>query len=348
VGDATHQPIDAPALHVVQVLATTGVNADGSPKDPEVITDGATNVVPSSSIRLRFDRYLLPSSISRQAACLRSSTDPVTDYTKCNGGVFFQPSYDPVRREVVLRQQAGARLAPNTLYVLTLYQPSIKGDCTADVPTSCGILAFDRAPLEKAFTFQFKVTDQPPPKMNDETLPPAVFCGDNGAAVAIGQTCGYAGCHASSGDVGAAEGLSFYNLQFNDPTDTLRTAINRVAHQTQEGEAASLVEGTPARFGRAMPIIDAFAHDPAKDAVEGSRGNPGNSYLLYKVLVGMSMDGAPADIKVPDAEIARLRASVVVGLPMPPPDIATGPLTGDQLLNVSNWIAQGAPFPTCQ
>jgi len=350
VGDAQYQATDTPPVHVAHALGTLAIKADGTPEDPlEIAADGTTKVVPSTSLRLRFDRFLLPSSISRQAACLRADTGDVADATKCTGGVFLQPTYDPVRREVVLRQRPGDRLALGTLYKLTLYQPQIEGDCATDL-TACGVLAFDRAALEKPFTITFRTVDVDPGNAKDEAAPDVVFCGDKGAAVALAATCAYATCHGpSSGDScvptasnkysGCAEGLSFYNLQFGNFTDTQQTAINRVAHQTMMGESASTPEKTPARFGRAMPLIDAF--NP------GVTGSPGNSYVMYKILTGMSIDAAPDDIKPSADEVQRLLDSVVVGMPMPPPDLATGPLDAEQLTNVSNWIAHGAPFSNC-
>ncbi|MBK8251509.1 MAG: hypothetical protein IPK82_02430 [Polyangiaceae bacterium] len=238
---------------------------------------------------------------------------------------------------MVLRQAAGDRLALDTLYKVTLFVPSIEGDCTGEDPVSCGVRAFDNAVLAQAYTFTFKTVATDPGDVPDETPPPADFCGTTGALNSL-IGCGYSPCHAPVKDgPGAAAGLDLSGLLLDDPFPLQATAINRVAHQTQMGESASNIEETPARFGRAMPIIDAF--DP------GNSGNPGNSYLMYKLLVGPSMDDAPADIRPSDEEIARLQASVVVGLPMSA-DGST--LNGDQLLGLSNWIARGAPTPSCQ
>ncbi len=112
------------------------------------------------------------------------------------------------------------------------------------------------------------------------------------------------------------------------------TAINRVARQTQQGERGNEPDRNPLRFGRAMPIIDASAADTAA-------GSPGNSYLLYKLAVGRSAIGEAA---LDEAEIARLRDSVVVGMPMPP----SSNLRDIDLKAIAEWIAQGAPVPACQ
>ncbi|MEZ4311824.1 MAG: hypothetical protein R3F14_27655 [Polyangiaceae bacterium] len=323
------------------MLATTELAPDGTPLDPaDLLADATLTVVPSTSLRLRFDRFLLPATLLRQAACLRSNLADVTDFTQCEGGVFLQPAYDPVRREVVLRQPAGDRLELDTAYKLTLFVPDIEGDCTGEDPTSCGFRAFDRAPLEQAYTVTFKTVAVDPGPVPDEAPPPADFCGGDGAAISfIG--CGYSPCHAPTfNGPGAAAGLDLSGLLPGDTFDSFAlraTAINRVSHQTQMGERAFDPEETPARFGRAMPIIDAF--DP------GTAGSPGNSYLLYKLLVGPSMDSAPADIRPSDEEMARLRNGLVVGLPM---SADGSKLSGDALLALSNWIARGAPTPKCQ
>lgn len=332
--------MDTPPIHVLHVLATRSLAAGGAPSDPVELTAPTDEVVPSASIRLRFDRFLLPSTISRQAMCLRPNMDEVSDYTKCSGGVFVQPSYDPVRREIVIRQEAGARLKLATLYTLTLFRATLEGDCTVDNPTSCGVLGFDRAPLEAPFTVSFHTADNNDASALDEGPPPIDYCGDNGVAKALGS-CAYSRCHAPGGEIGPAEGLSFYKIQAlpgdassDDPTALNSTAVNRAAHQTQVGESASKVEETPARFGRAMPLIDAFDLNKA--------GSPGNSYLIYKLLARGTVPGASDDLQPSAEEVKRLRDSVVVGMPMPPEGTSL-PLTQEQLLALSNWIEQGAP-----
>lgn len=319
----------------MKLLATT---PDSTPDDPEDITAGGDAlVVPSASLRLRFDRFLLPASIVRQAFCLRPNVGDVKTFTECAGGVFFEPAYDPVRREVILRQPAGERLALDTVYKLTIFAAAIEGGCTGTDPNSCGVLSFDRVPLEQPVTFLLKTVASDPGDVPDEATPPADFCGPDGVVGSL-VGCAYSPCHApAKGGPGAASGLDFSGLIAGNTYPLAVTAINRVAHQTQVGERADDPEETPARFGRAMPIIDAF--DP------GVTGSPGNSYLLYKLLTGPSIEGAPDDIRPSDEEIARLRDSVVVGLPMSPDGTKLSPA---QLLALSNWIARGAPTPKCQ
>ncbi|MEZ4301399.1 MAG: hypothetical protein R3B70_41075 [Polyangiaceae bacterium] len=323
------------------MLATTELAPDGTPLDPaDLLADATLTVVPSTSLRLRFDRFLLPATLLRQAACLRSNLADVTDFTQCEGGVFLQPAYDPVRREVVLRQPAGDRLELDTAYKLTLFVPDIEGDCTGEDPTSCGFRAFDRAPLEQAYTVTFKTVAVDPGPVPDEAPPCGLLrWGRRGHLLSSAAATPRCRPHLQRRP-GAAAGLDLSGLLPGDTFDSFAlraTAINRVSHQTQMGERAFDPEETPARFGRAMPIIDAF--DP------GTAGSPGNSYLLYKLLVGPSMDSAPADIRPSDEEMARLRNGLVVGLPM---SADGSKLSGDALLALSNWIARGAPTPKCQ
>jgi len=341
VGDPEYQPVDAPAVQSLNALATLSLNDDGTPTEPAVLVENATAVVTSTSLRLRFSRFLLPSSISRQAFCLRSDTADVATFVDCANGVFLQPSYDPVKREVVLRQEAGVRLATDTLYKLTVLQATTDGECSTEEPTACGVRAFDRAALDKAYAYSFTTAETSPENAVDESAPPAVFCNPegsfDGAAFAL-SGCAYSPCHAPAPALGAAEGLDFSGISNGDDLyPTSSTAINRVAHGTQMGGRADDIEETPARFGRAMPIID--AHDP------GTAGSPGNSYLMYKLLVGSAAKELSSDIRPSDEEIARLRASVVVGMPMPG-NSDTG-MSETRLLNISNWIARGAPMEKC-
>lgn len=305
--------------------------ADGTPAAPTELdaTKGST-VLPSSAIYLRFDRFLLPSSISRQSVCLRPAVGAVKSYTDCTGGLTILPSYDPVKREVVLRQQPGARLSLGTTYTVTLFVPTVEGTCDSDIAGSCGIRAFDRATLAEPYTFTFTTTDVDPGTLPDDAAPAPDFCGDKGAATAF-LACSYSPCHAESqdGKLGPAEGLDLLDVE-----GIRGTAINHVAHQTEMGEHADDPEETPARFGRAMPIIQPKS--------------PGDSYLMYKLLVGENLASAKSAFTPSADEIARLRASLVVGMPMPPSEGSSSELDEEFVLNLSAWIAGGAPTPTCQ
>ena len=371
---------DAPAVQLVEVLVTTGVDADGAPIRSRVANDGTTRgVLGTSSIILRFDRFLDPLSPTRQAICLQPTLGRTTSYLDCQGVDFLQPTYDPVWRRVEYRQQAGARLAAQTTYQLTIFR--------APDDAAPGFRAFDGAPFGQDATLELATAAMDPPAATDE-LPPKGdrFCEDApcleaceaaptvkacGAPCAITATacaaacateacrgeCATAaascraacigacrarcpagvarllgvcaGCHGASVDgpdgfVGAAAGLDL-----SSSAGIVATALGQVAHQTQTGEHAARGEAHPARFGRAMPIV--------------SPGFPGDSYLLYKQIVGA--DYAASEAAPALDEIERLRATVVVGMPMPPA-AGTWPGLGG-LAQQTRWIGLGAETQAC-
>jgi hypothetical protein len=351
VGDPSTQPVDAPSLHLVSVLATTDLDDDFHPVRTPIGQDGAMPVLPTASFVLKFDRFLLPSSAIRQSVCIQSDlgTD-VRTYDDCENGISLEPSYDPIRREVIYRRKLDEpRLAVDTQYRLTVLPP-------AEGTGPAGFRAFDGAPLEAKVQIDFSTVAQEPPGASDE-LPPGgdLFCARDPECLSM--CAGDAGCQAACAKIGAeplitdcGNGASCHRTVYDSATKELMraaaegldlysvaaiqaTAVGKVAHQTQTGGRADDPDESPLRFGRAMPIIDP--------------GNPGNSYLLYKIAVGPNVleDAAAAE------EIQRLRAGLVVGLPMPPysgPDPAsnaTFTIAGADLL--SAWIAQGAPTRDC-
>ncbi|MBM4358258.1 MAG: hypothetical protein FJ096_09115 [Deltaproteobacteria bacterium] len=152
----------------------------------------------------------------------------------------------------------------------------------------------------------------------------------------IFRACGFAPCHSArvdpTPDFAAVPPLG---LDLSSPGALAATALGVTAHLSQHGEAATESDPSGARFGRAMPIID-----PA---------NPGNSFLVYKLLINGRNFG---DIELGtslESEIDRLRAGAIAGIPMPGPN---GPdtnrleLDGEtsqrQLQLISDWIAAGA------
>jgi hypothetical protein len=107
------------------------------------------------------------------------------------------------------------------------------------------------------------------------------------------------------------------------------TAIDVTAHQSHTGEAASVAVVGGNRFGRAMAII--------------KRSDPGNSFLLYKLLINaQNFDAAELSGALGD-EITRLRAGAIAGIPMPAAIAAdAAPLSQTELQLISDWIAHGA------
>jgi len=122
----------------------------------------------------------------------------------------------------------------------------------------------------------------------------------------------------------------------------LRTpaAVARVAHQTETGATTGSTNQSPRRFGTNMPIIDP--------------GRPENSYLIYKLLIGVPAylpeqrggcpEGDRCEPPSPD-EIGRLRAWFVRGEPMPlaenPNDSAQRFIHHDEAEQIRAFIGHG-------
>jgi len=309
------------------VSVTTGLDANGAPERSE-LTDGSTVALPTTSITLQFDRFIEAQDAIRQAVCIRSNTAPVNGPLECEGAVFLRPYYNPARRQLSFFQQDGkAELEPDTLYQLTVFSP------TTD--ERFGVRAFDGGPLEATVSFQFRTaaaggTNREQPPSGDLFCEPELCfeacagdpdcetaCGV-GAKVAL-QPCTNPTCHAQVNDLAPAMGLNL-----TDGRHVVATAIGRVANQTQTGENADVPVSSSLRFGRAMPIIDP--------------GNPGNSYLLYKILAHETL--AAGDPTLMPGELDRLRANMVVGAPMPiKPSLG---LSQEDASRIAEWIAAGA------
>ncbi|APR78110.1 Hypothetical protein A7982_03457 [Minicystis rosea] len=333
-GAAAEQPVDVPPLHVVDVLAATGTTPDGKLLYEPLARDGSTYVLSTTAIKVRFDRLLLPVSASRQAVCLQPLLKDVRSPTDCNAGLFLEPAYDPVRREVTFRLALGTKLTPGLLYTLTAY--------LAVKDTPFGFQSFDGAPLPALVRFEMGVKndgDTPPPEdllpANDHYCAGPVpscegdDCGRSVAAIFGATGCGSASCHGSADTAAGLDTTSASGLE--------ASAIGRSAHGTQTGEHARDPDELPARFGRAMPIVDPAA--------------PGNSYLLYKLLANpktpleVPFDGAPGAVP---SEVQRVQRTIIAGMPMPPSTAIEATLRPGEAEWIGEWILQGAPVrATC-
>lgn len=294
----------------------------------------------TSSIRLRFDRFLLPGDAIRQSLCLQPLSDTVQTLQDCTQGVFLEPTYDPVRRMAIYRLPAGTTLVADTRYWLTVLSPTDDSDF--------GFRAFDGARLEANVVLQFSTTttNLPGPPVDpalDEggrlAVSQELFCSASACVASCGMdmlcqdkcpvsgglVLGCGGCHSPIENGGTAMGLDLSSA------NRISAIFGRVAHQTQTGGNADEPDSKPRRFGRAMPQIDP--------------GNPGNSYVLYKMLIGPIYLRSSAAAGMAPGEVDRLRASVVPGLPMPPYDLYAVPEGGVDA--ISTWIATGAATPTC-
>ncbi|WP_437746385.1 hypothetical protein WME73_16330 [Sorangium sp. So ce302] len=322
MGEATLQPIDAPPVQLIEARATTSLDQNYQPVRTALDPAGTTEVLSTASFVLKFDRYLLPSSVSAtvgaESVCVSGDLATVQTYADCVNPIALAPTYNPVQREVIFRQIEGMPgLVPGTRYALTVFKP-------ADEAALSGIRAFDGASLGGNTRIEFSVAATNPPQAMPERPPSGDFycqrdlecvaemCADDpvcsvcvkGAAYFL-STC--VGCHFD-GSAAAGLNLNLGGPMFNRIDALLDTAIGRTAHQTQMGEKAHMGEASPERFGRAMPLIDP--------------GNPGNSYLLYKILIGQSASDPSLSADAAEKlrqETERLQAAFVVGMPMPPP-----------------------------
>ena len=310
-----------------------------TPQNPSAGTNDL--VQRTSSVRLRFDRFLLPGEAIRQSLCLQPLSDDVPTIDKCAQGVFLEPTYDPVQRIATyrLRPDQTPALLADTRYWLTLLSP------TEESPF--GFSAFDGAPLEANVVLQFSTTKTNLPggpvdpaldAAAQRVISEELFCTADACITSCGMddACkskcpvrkslpnGCGGCHGPIEFGSSAMGLDL------SQANRINSIIGRVANQTQTGANADEPDSKPRRFGRAMPQIEA--------------ANPGNSYLLYKMLIGGTYARSPAAAGLAEGEIDRLRASVVVGLPMPPYDIYAIPDSAVDAL--SAWISTGAATPT--
>jgi hypothetical protein len=299
IGGGAVGPDAPPPLSLVGVDVLAAANSD----EPHWIgladSEGA---LLDTTIELRFDRFLEPREVTRQAVCLRSELAPVSEALDCSGGVFLRPAYDPTRRVVQLRVSDDDLLEPDTLYALTVF---------VALDAGTGFRSFDGEPLEERAEFRFRTGSERRPEGFD---PSPVRCEE-----AVGWLA--ARCGACHGATDAAAGLDLSSAEGLE-----RTAIGQVAHGTQYGNAGPNPLVRPPRFGRQMSLIV-----PA---------DPGQSYLLYKSLAASGEQSHD----LLEGEIARLRTSLVVGDPMPPPTRAAVELGEDegQLGWLSRWISEGA------
>jgi hypothetical protein len=313
-------PVDAPPLHVVEIQAATSV-ANGELVYAPIDPNGSTAVVPTTSIKLRFDRFLLPDTATRQALCVQPDLTPVTTIDDCIANVFFEPAYDPMQIEVTFRQRSdNPPLQQGSTYELTTYAALYDGDF--------GFRTFEGIGLGAVSSVEFSVQSGAGPWPYDPISTADHFCaGPSKSVRPVSQMlagCAYASCHDGDRST-AAEGL-----MLDTPADILATAMGYTAHETEDGENGFVPDESPPRFGRAMPILDP--------------GAAGNSYLIYKLIANAQI---PLPVTLIAGERERVLEQIVVGMPMPPstrPKALLGPGEPEWL---SEWLIQGAPVTKC-
>jgi hypothetical protein len=336
---------------VLLLAATLGAcdflsQQDDPPLAPPFVHAIAANVGPTTplpidgAIQIAFDRYLNPSTVNRQGIGLRDTfgnapDSPIVDY-------------DPITRVVTL-------LNPNpSLPWLTVGTPyEVVFPIATNEAGSFGLRAIDGAsidPTTQSIAFTAIVGTGTPfaqPHMDfcSDVMPIfSAFTPDH----SIEGACGSANCHGvPEGKLLSAQGLV---LDTND--GILHTAIGVQAEEATIGGTTTPL-ASQAVFPVGMPIIDP--------------GNPGDSFLIYKLLkedngvpdasgatviyracnpitavTNFGPSASDARFASPD-EGARL-ANLVVGRRMPWGDKA---LSIDEMERIRLWIAQGATVDDC-
>ena len=191
------------------------------------------------------DRPLLPVSAVRQALVVSTGDAGVPSVS---------PHYDLLTRELVFR--FAARLSAGTLYRVELLVPQALG--------KPGLRAFDGAPLAPGpvpLAFNFVTAGARSRRPASPPVEVEPNCAD--VAAIFRTACAGGCCH---GKLAPAMGL-----RLGDEDDLVRTALGKVARQTDTGGSIGVPSVSPARFGVAMPILDP--------------GSPATSYLVYKLLL---------------------------------------------------------------
>lgn len=273
------------------------------------------------TLTFRFDRFLNPATVNRQAIRMYTGEPEVSP-----GVPPFEVSYDPIERVVEYRTPPGYGLAATTLYRLELN--------VASGPDDAGIRAFDGAPLAEGdlpLQLSFFTGEGP----TDTPLVPAPSCSEIlGGLSSVFSACTGVECHQKGGNAVAGRGVldAPYGLWLDDPRRFTLSAVNRVARETETGDQFG---GSPteraARFGVHMALVDPR--------------NPGGSYLMYKLLRNLdNFEPCPPGSKAPAcAEPADPSVTAHPALPLGEGEVITPPLA--ELVRLQEWFVRGAPMP---
>lgn len=286
--------------------------SDGCGAGSDPICTVATNAV----ITLRFDRFLEPATVNRQAIRVYTG-DP-----EKVGLVGFEVEYDPVERVVEYRLPDGVQYQPHALYQIELLQP--------EDATSAGIRAFDGAPLRELdvpLSASFLTGDGPA----EVTREPAPTCSEIVSEVFEQKVggCASGNCHAAfSNNFGAAP----HGLWLEGRRNFAATAIGEIARQTETGDTAggAGLESSP-RFGVQMPLV--------------APRNPGNSYLVYKLLRNpANYEACTASATSPycDEPVDPCESSHPA-LPLGPGECVAP--SAEELVRLREWFVRGEPMP---
>ncbi len=249
---------------------------------------------PGGTIRMQFSRFLALTS-TRQGVCVSTGNDACLSTGAAGSAAALAVEYDPVDRVVVLKPQ---RPLAAGQYKVRVLAPKSDTDET-------GIRAFDGVPLAQETSFELTVDASvtsvegcpwgaplptcEPRRTVDYCTPVEKACmlgtctvpqsvGESVASY-MGGYCALSTCHVPSlpkrGPIGEA-------FLLNDGPDAggVAGAIARIVHErvvapesaTDPDPAAPRQAGQGTLVGN-MPYIDP--------------GNPGNSFVLYKMIIGM-------------------------------------------------------------
>lgn len=279
-----------PAVHLLDAFPSDGCGA---------ADDGCT-VSLTSSIVLRFDRFLNPHTANRQAIKVYAGD------LETSPSIAYDVVYDPIERVLEYRVPKPRVYLPNTLYQVELLVP--------DSEIAAGIRAFDGAPLEGGdvpLHFSFVTGDEPTPYVVD-THPACSEVVDH----VFGElgACASTACHRPSSPLGGAP----YGLWLDNAPNFAQTAIDRVARGTEVGDfSGGTAPIRPERFGVRMPLVE--------------KQNPGNSYVLYKLLVNPANWAGDSGVSTHPL--------------LPLPKRASARPSDEELLRLRDWFVRGDPMP---
>jgi len=307
--------------------------------------DSVGTALVTTKFEIKFDRFMLANDVIRQAMCLHSQSKAVTRPSDCTDAEFLEPHYDPVSRIATYFQDPASPVVPDQLYTLTVFR----------YDGNLGFRAFDGVPLDQTTEFSFTAAATTAsvevPSTANGWCGVGLGCGDfcgGGAGIVMRGSC--TSCHDTvtpAVDPGLNKLLDpAMGLVLTSLAGIEESAKDKPAHGSQKGGAAQRSADTPLRFGDAMAIVKS--------------GNPGQSYLLYKILSNINpvpaQMGAPAlpivaldpddpDDVLAEGEAERLQRSVVTGMSMPPQSSYN--ITHKDAETISAWIDAGAQLPVC-
>jgi hypothetical protein len=323
---------------------TPGVQTGMGP--PINLLVAGTNIEPNHGytldqpIRLAFDRFLNPYSVTRQSIGLQD----------LNGNLVTDPliAYDPVALSISISNpgQGEAWLTAGQQYQVVLGVPNYEGGGPS------GLTAIDGATLAAPITIVFTAAASAEPPFTG--VPTMQYCRDIQPIFA--NSCAYSNCHVKP----QPDGLGAYDggqpplgLDLSTQAGVRQTALGQVADESNTGPRAVSEPWPTAPFGIDLDVI--------------APSEPGLSWLMYKTLLaipvapdaaidnsspGLSTYGNGLTSTISAAERARL-SNYILGQSMPYPTPAQAEpsmstLSEGDLERLSTWIAEGAPSdPSC-